>query len=204
MFARSTTVSADPAKLDAGLAFMRDDVMHTVMAMDGCIGMSLVADRESGRAILTACWASEEAMERSDGRVAELRARGAEIMGGEPQVDVWEIAAMHRDHMAGEGSFCRITWGRSSDMDTLIDRYRDTILPMIEQAGGFCSASLFVDRGRGLTCGTVTFDSRAALDASREHAATIRTRAAELTGMMFLDIGEYELLEHHLRIPELV
>ncbi len=204
MFARSTTISADPAKLDAGVAFMRDEVMQTVMAMEGCIGMSLVADRESGRAILTGCWASEEAMERSDGRVAELRARGAEIMGGEPQVDLWEIASMHRDHMAGEGSCCRISWGRSTDMDKLVDRYRDTILPMIEKADGFCSASLFVDRGRGLTCGTVTFDSQAALDASREQASANRARATEVTGMVFLDIGEYELLEHHLRIPELV
>ena len=204
MFARSTSISADPAKLDAGIDFIRGDVMPAVMDMDGCVGMSLVVDRAAGRAIVTGCWESEEAMESSDARVAELRARGGEIMGGEPAVDLWEIASMHRDHMAGEGSCCRITWGQTEDMDTLIKKYRDTILPMIEAVDGFCSASLFVDRGRGLMCATVTFDSAAALEASRGPAAANRARAAEITGMAFLDIGEYELLEHHLRIPELV
>jgi hypothetical protein len=204
MLARSTTISGDPAAIDTGIAFVRDQVMPTMMAMDGCVGMSLVADRASGRWIATSCWESQEAMNAADGTAASLRAGAAEIAGGAPQVDIWEVALMHRDHQAGDGAWCRITWGRSADMDLLVDRFRDMILPMIEQTDGFCSTSLFVDRDRGMMCGTVTFDSREALEASRVRASANRERAAEMTGMEFLEIAEFELLEHHLRIPELV
>jgi hypothetical protein len=145
-----------------------------------------------------------EAMQAADDTARELRARAGTLMGAPAQVDLWEVAVMHREKMAGDGAWCRITWGRAPDMDVLVDRFRDTVLPMIEQADGFCSASLFVNRDQGLMCGTVTFASREALDASRERAAANRERAAEVTGMEFLEIGELELLEHHLRIPELV
>jgi quinol monooxygenase YgiN len=204
MFARSNTISGDPAKIEEGIAFIRHEVMPTMMAMDGCIGMSLVVRREDGRCIATSCWESMEAMRAADDTAKDLRANASTLMGAVPQVDLWEVAVMHRDHLAGDGSCCRITWGRASDMDLLVDRFRDTVLPMIEQADGFCSASLFVNRDLGLTCGTATFDSREAMDASRERAAANRERAAALTGMEFLEIGEFELLEHHLRIPELV
>jgi hypothetical protein len=69
---------------------------------------------------------------------------------------------------------------------------------------GFCSASMFVDRAAGLACGTVAFDSRDALDATREAAAQLRSGAAERMGFEVLDVAEMELSIHHLRIPELV
>ena len=87
---------------------------------------------------------------------------------------------MHRDHQAGEGSFCRSTWiaTEPSNADHALDVYRMAILPRIEELDGFCSASMLIDRATGMAVGTVAFDSREALDASRTAAEGIRAGAS--------------------------
>lgn len=62
MHAQCTTVKADPDNLDAGIAFTLDEAMPAVQQLDGCIGLSMLADRESGRCIVTASWADADAM----------------------------------------------------------------------------------------------------------------------------------------------
>lgn len=204
MFARSTTITGSPGAIDDGIAYIRDEVQPTITQMDGCAGMSLVVDRSSGRCIATSSWETQEAMQQSADRLAPLRARGAEIMGGELTVDEWEIAIMHRDHTSAPESVCRITWARPPDLDQGVEMFRSTVLPRIEQVDGFCSASMFVDRAGGRMCGTVSFDSQSALDASRELARMLRDKAQAEMGMEFLDVAEFELVLAHLHVPELV
>jgi quinol monooxygenase YgiN len=204
MYARSTTISGDPGNIDAGIAYIRDEVLPAVTQMDGCVGMSLVVDRESGRCIATSSWMSREQMEATGEMVSSLRGKGATILDGTPTVEEWEVAAMHRDHPTHEGACCRITWTRPRDLDRTIDYWRTTVVTHMEQLDGFCSASMFADRERGLACSNVSFDSRAAMEASSESAARMREEATAQTGVEFLDILECELAIAHLRVPELV
>src|SRR5689334_16784677 len=104
MYARSTTTSGNPQSIDDAMAYARDEVMPAVQAMDGCLGMSMLADRQSGRCIVTTAWESEEAMHASESGVHEMRMRYAEMMGGRPEVQEWEIAVVHRKHTAPEGA----------------------------------------------------------------------------------------------------
>lgn len=204
MYARSTTISGDPAAIDAGIAFVKDDVMPSIMAFDGCAGMSLVVDRDSGRIIATSSWGSQEAMFASRNQLAALRSRGGEILGGTPEIEEWEVVVMHRDHPTHEGSCCRITWARPRNLDAMLERWRSAMLPQIEAMAGFGSASMLVDRSTGVMCGTVSFDSRAALDASRDAAAALRDKAVSDGGTEILDVAEFDLVLAHLRVPELV
>ena len=205
MFARSITISGDPGAMDAGIAFIRDEAMPMVMQTEGCVGLSLVVDRQVGRAITTSSWSTEEAMTQSREGLAALRARGAEITGGgEPMVDEWEVALMHRDHALADGACCRVTWAKTHDMDSLIEMFRNQVLPQIEQAPGFCSASMFVDRAGGRTCSTISFDSHAALDATRDLAATRRAESMKAADVEFTDVAEFDIVIAHLRVPELV
>ena len=93
VYARSTTIQAQPSSIDAGIAHVRDEVMPALQAMDGCIGMSLLVDRESGRCIATSAWETEEAMRASAELVRPLRDRAAETFGGTGRVEEWEIGA---------------------------------------------------------------------------------------------------------------
>ena len=62
MHARTTTITADPNRIDAGIADVRDNVMPAVSGMEGCVGLSMLCDRSSGRYIVTTAWESEQAM----------------------------------------------------------------------------------------------------------------------------------------------
>ncbi len=204
MYARSTTITGRPEAIDEGIAFIRDEVQPVITGMDGCLGLSLVVNRSSGRCIATSAWETEESMIVAGDEVARLRDRAGEILGGEPEVDRWEVAVMHRAQPAGEASCCRIAWARPRDIHVLLGKFRTTLLPQIETFDGFCSVSLLVDRLDRRVCSTVTFDSAAALDASRESAAMLRERAVRETGVEFLEIAEFELALANLRVPELV
>jgi quinol monooxygenase YgiN len=204
MFARSTTIQGAPDAVDRGITYIRDEVMPTLTAMEGCVGMSLLVDRESGRCIATSAWRDEATMRASAEALASLRERGGEILGGSPQVEEWEVAVMHRDHASADGACCRVTWARPRDMDATIEMWRTQLLGRFEQMAGFCSASLLVDRARGITCGTVTYDSQGAVMASREGAREIRDMVAREMGVEFLDVAEFDLALAHLRLPELV
>ena len=206
MYARSTTIMGDPSTMDDGIAFVRDEVMPAVTAMDGCVGLSMLVDRGSGQCIVTSSWQSQETMNTSDLNLAPMRQRGGEIMQGTPKVEAWEVAVMHRDHASPEGACCRVTWFRMAqgDLERAIDVYRHGLLPEIESLPGFCGASLLLDRTTGRGCSTVAFESTAAMESSRDQAWTIRESGAREAGVDITDVGEFELAIAHLRLPELV
>ncbi len=121
MHARSTTIRGKPEAIDAGIAFIRDEVMPAITALEGCVGMSLVVERETGRGIATSSWLDAAAMHASDEAMMPLRVRGGEVLGGAPEVEEWEVAHMHRDHATHDGSCCRITWSRIQDVDAAVE-----------------------------------------------------------------------------------
>ena len=203
MYARSTTVQVHPGSIDAQVAHVRDDVMPALLATDGCIGLSMLVNRVSGRCITTSAWRSAEAMHvtEDDGVVA---ARGVESVVGTPEVEEWEIAVLHRDHSSVPGAWVRTTWVHvePEQTDRLADLYRMVLLPQIVEFEGFCSASLLVDRPSGHAVSSVTFDSYAAMRGTSSLAALVRDRgAAEVDGEI-LEVDQLELALAHLRVPE--
>lgn len=133
VYARSTTIQAQPSSIDAGIAHIRDQVMPALREIDGCIGVSLLVDRESGRCIATSAWENDEAMRASAERVQPIRDLAADMFGGigSPMVDEWDIAVLHRDHRSQDGTCARVTWvrGDPSRMDQNILYYKTSVLP---------------------------------------------------------------------------
>jgi hypothetical protein len=206
MFARSTTINGDSGSIDAGIAYVRDQVMPMLSEMPGLVGLSMMVDRESGRSIATTSWTSYDEMAASAANVSDARARAAEIMGGTPVVDEWEIAMMHREHDAREGSCCRVTWVQMDPeaIDSLIARFRRTVMPSFDEMAGFCSASLLVDRANGRGCSTARFDDQKSMMDSAPAARGLREDGVREVGFHVMDVEEFELAIAHLRVPELV
>ena len=205
MYARTTTLDTEPGALDEGLTYIRDEVFGAVTSMPGCIGMSVVADRDGGRCIATSAWESEDAMRATDAAVSPLRAQAAELFGGAPQVEEWEIALLHRDHPAGDGACVRSTWiqGDPADLDRSIDVFKLTAMPAIQEYDGFCSASLLVNRRTGHSLVTVAYDSRKALERSRERSKTVRERTVNEMNASVLEVRDFDLVMAHLHVPEM-
>ena len=205
MYARSTTIQAQPTSIDAGITHMRDKVMPALEAIGGCVGMSLLVDRTSGRCIATSSWESEEAMRASAESLRTIRDQAAELFGGGAQIEEWEIGAMHREHRAGEGACVRATWVKvdPDQLDGGIEFYKATILPALEELEGFCSASLLVDRASGRGVAVATFDNAEALEQNKDQLDGIKATGSREAHAEVVDQCDFELALAHLRVPEM-
>ena len=206
MYARSTTIRGRPESVDDGIAFFRDEALPMRRELSGCLGLSMIVDRESGRCIVTTSWDSAESMGASAPRVQPLRQRAGEILGGAVEVAEWEIAVMHRDHRTADGSCARVTWlrGDAPAMDRAADVVKLALLPEIEMFDGFCGMSFLMNRETGMAVSSIGFDSRAAMEGSRERAKEIRARVSGEARLKVMEVGEFELALAHLDVPELV
>ncbi|BCI79619.1 hypothetical protein ACJH6J_22900 [Mycobacterium sp. SMC-18] len=207
MYARSTTINAQPSAIDSGVAHLRDEVMPQLQGLDGFVGMSLLTDRESGRCIVVTAWESQDAMNAVAEQVRPIREKATQMFsGGAPTVDEWDIAILHRARQMPEGACARVTWGHvdPAHADAAIEHFKMNIVPDSEALEGFCSTSLLVNRntGRGVAC--TTFDSREAMERNRDGARTMKQMRMKETGAAELDEAEFDVAFAHLRVPELV
>lgn len=204
MYARSSTFRGRPESIDAGIEYVRSEVLPSILVMDGCVGLSMLANRETGHCITTSAWHSPDTRRESEEEVARLRTRIGEHLGGEAQVDHWEIALLHRDHWSQEGARVRATWVKTAELDQLIDFTRNVTLPALDEVVGFCSASLMIDRGSGRGVVAVSFDSAEAEENSRGTARGLREKYVADTHEQILDVAQFDLVLAHLHAPELV
>ena len=182
VYARSTTIQAQPLSVDIGIAHVRDVVMPALAEIDGYVGLSLLVDRQSGTCIATSSWESLEKMRAGAQRVAPVRDRAAMMFDGSARVEEWDIPLLHRDHQSREGACVRATWLKvvPDQLSRSLDFYRTSVLPEMENLDGFCSASLMVDHPacrRAVSCST--FDSMDAMARNRDRATELRSRRVD-------------------------
>jgi heme-degrading monooxygenase HmoA len=206
MYARSTTVRGNPQTLDDAIAYMRDEAMPVIQEMPGCIGLSMMCDRDTGRCIATTAWETEEAMHNSEGGVHDMRQRYAQLLGGTPEVQEWEIGVLHRKHTAPEGACCRLIWTRGdpAKADDVLDAFRMTMLSRMDDLPGFCSVSLLADRESGRAVTAVVYESRDAMMRATDMARPMREEFSRQMGSEITDVAEFDLVLAHLRVPETV
>ena len=205
MYARSNTFHGDPQRVDAGIAYVRDEVMPAVQTMPGNMGLSMLCDRDSGRCIVTTSWDSEETMSASREAVRAMRDRAVDVMGGPVDAQEWEIGVLHRAHQAPEGASCRVTWTRGDParMDEMAETFRTGLVPRLDDIPGFCSVSMMGERKTGMSVITATYDDRGSLDRSAETVQGMRAQFTQEMGLEVTDMAECELVIHHLRVPEM-
>ena len=206
MYARSTTITAQISAIDDGIAYLREQTMPALLEIEGCVGLSLLVNRDSGRCIATSSWESEQAMRASEAAVGPIRSDATGRFGGSvDRVEQWEIAVLHREHAAADSACVRCTWlqAPTDAIEQAIDMFKTDVLPQAEQLDGFSSASLFIDRATGGAVSATAWDSRAAMQAGREQANQLRTSTADRVGAEILDVVEFDLAMAHLRVPEM-
>ncbi len=204
MRARSTTIQGTPGSVAATTAFVRDEVMPQVRAMDGCVGLSMLADAGTGRCIVTTSWQDAAAMDASREGVRSAAERTAELLGGTPELEEWEIAAMHRVLEAPAGARARVTWLRTAPdaVPRAVDAVRLSLMPKLDDLPGFCSVSIMVRRAEGLTVAAISYDSGEHLERAGEGAREFREEFAPAMGIEVLDTAEFDVALAHLRVPE--
>jgi heme-degrading monooxygenase HmoA len=93
MHARVTTLPMEASKIDDAVGGLKERDIPEFEQIDGFKGFTLLADRQSGKAVGVSFWESEEAMRASEEQVQASRQRAAEAGGasGEPQVEHFEV-----------------------------------------------------------------------------------------------------------------
>jgi len=205
MFVRATTINADPARLEEGIAFVRDNVVPAVATLPGSLGLSLFVDRESGTTTVSTAWETEAARADADAVLTPLRAKGTRILGaGTPVTELFELAVIDRLRPAEPGfcaRFTRVTID-PAHVEDAIDAYTSSTMHDLQLVDGYCGAVLLVDRARGLGVVSVTFDSRAHLEASRERAEQIRRTGLAKPGAEVSEVREAEIVIAGIRLPQ--
>jgi hypothetical protein len=143
-------------------------------------------------------------MHASEDAVRASQQRTIEVLGGDAQVDEWEIAAMHRVHESHHGACSRVTWMRTDpeDVDKAVDAVRLSLMPKLDDLPGFCSVSVMVRRSEGISVATVTYDSWADLEDAAEAAREFREEFGPSLGIEVTDTAEFDLSIAELRVPE--
>jgi quinol monooxygenase YgiN len=206
MYARSTTIRGNPQQMDDGIAYTRDSVMPAVLQIDGCVGLSMLCDREDGRCIVTTAWEDHDAMMNSRESVRPIRERAAEVFQGRPEVNEWEIAILHRMHETPEGGCARITWteGDAGDLDRMVEDLKTGVIPRFDEMDGFCSLSMLIDRETGRAVMAASYENRAALDAAGGQVQAMRDEFMLRMNRQVTEIAVMEVVLAHLRVPETV
>src|SRR5687768_6618746 len=185
MHARSLNIHGSPTNLDAGITYVRDEVMPSVKRTEGCVGLSMLTDRESGRCIVATAWADEHAMRAKAAEDRTVQHRLLHTLGGHhADVQEWEIVVLHRDRPAGDGAGAQVTWARitPNHLDDLLDAYRSNLMPKLQELPGFCSVSMLVDRRNSRTVSVTCFQTREAAALMRKHARSLREQFAQAMG----------------------
>jgi heme-degrading monooxygenase HmoA len=204
MYARSTTAQGDPATLDEAIAFVGKKEFPAITGIPGCVGLSMLADRDTGRVIVSSAWADEETMKSSAEMVRPMQDRLMRMLKAEDSlIQPWDIAVLHRDRPSPDGARAAVTWSRIAPdrMDTLLNAYRGSMLARLQTLPGFCSLSLVVDRKQGRTVSVTSFESRDALERTRKEARSMREEFAHAVGARIVDIAEMDVAVAHLHVP---
>lgn len=93
MHARVTTLEMNPSQIDDAVRQLEENEIPGFRQIDGFKGMTLLADRQSGKCVATTYWESEQALQASEEQVKDARQRAADAGGASsaPAVERFEV-----------------------------------------------------------------------------------------------------------------
>ncbi|MEV6952463.1 antibiotic biosynthesis monooxygenase [Streptomyces sp. NPDC051183] len=196
MYVRSIYATGDPAELDGVVEALRTDGRALLSTQPGFRGMGLFADRELGKLLVGSWWEDEASRQAS---YENLRKRRAEMMAPFAQtvtVDNWEAAVARRAEELGPGAGFRLVRMdvEPSDIDLLVDTFRDTSLPKVQKIPGMAGISLLIDRDRGRAAVGALYTDHDALVASRRAVAAVRGEATATARATTRSLEEFEVV----------
>ena len=116
MHVRSTTVMGDPASIEDGVEFLRKKVMQTLQTTEGCLGLSMLADRENGRCIASTAWETAEAMKATE---HQLQASRSAHEAGNQAAARGALDAFEQRVVTHAGSAIPNRWRAQRDLDNV-------------------------------------------------------------------------------------
>ena len=91
LYGRVATIEGRPDKIEKGVSRFRDQAIPLIQSAEGFAGALMLVDREEGRALGITIWDSAEHREATDVAMAAIRAGAGDVMGGVPDVKLYDV-----------------------------------------------------------------------------------------------------------------
>jgi heme-degrading monooxygenase HmoA len=181
--------------IDAGVDYLRDEVVPVLDGQHGYRGVSASADRPGAILSILSLWDTEATRAASDGSLGKAREEALKLVGGSLSIENLEqvVSSVIKIPVPG----CALYMSRASmdpaSVDGNIAFFKDEMLPRIEAAPGFCALRNMVDRQTGRAVVGTIFEDRRSLDAFVAGKEDRRATAAA-RGISFGESSIRELL----------
>ncbi|HET7420207.1 MAG TPA: hypothetical protein VFL27_07485 [Candidatus Dormibacteraeota bacterium] len=204
MYLRVTAFKSDPAKIDGGVAYLRDKIIPALKQAPGFVGATCIVDREKGEGAASTIWETLEAMNNAEQLGQQSRTQSAEATGLEiMDVDRFEITILEMgrpDAVIPRYTRLITAYGDPSKADAAVQGLRGT-LPKLKAQPGFVGFASGVNRatGRGFT--TSTWDTPEHREASYAVIAQERQQILDSGAMYGMDMRNFETVIVDVKLP---
>jgi hypothetical protein len=192
MHARITTVTG-ASDIEAGLTFLRDQVVPQMQQQKGYLGLSAAGERAAGVITILSLWDRQADLEASEGAADKARDDVVGLMGGEVHVERYEQTVWETAVRPGPGAKLHIRHIKldPSRMDDNLEYFRQTVVADLKVRPGFLAVRHLIDRETGEGRVGSLWKDQDSLAASLAQSEPRRARAKD-RGVEF---GEDRVLE---------
>jgi hypothetical protein len=199
MFTRLLTFTGTD-NIDAGVTYLRDEVLPVLHAQRGYRGVTASASRSERVIGILSLWDTEADRDASDSALGKARQEAAKLVGGDLSVETFELVVAEIREPADVGSALMVT--RLSMEPAKIDEnlgfFSSEVLPRIMAAPGFRALRNMINRqsGEGVV-GSAWADQDTMMAASEQ--AIARRPEAISRGVNFGETSYREIVFADLR-----
>lgn len=188
--------AADPPALGQCISYIVSEVRPAAESLPGNLGLSLLASRESGAAVLESFWASRDALTESEQPAALTRGELARRAGGPVTSEQYQLAVFEREDLLHGGEEVRLTRieVKPSSVADVIEVFGDSAVPSLAETPGFRSALLFADPDSGHLISESAWRDPQARAASPSVAAVIQSDLLAAAHCLIRAVDDYSLV----------
>jgi heme-degrading monooxygenase HmoA len=199
MFTRLLTFTGTD-NVDAGVTYLRDEVLPVLHAQRGYRGVTASASRSERVIGILSLWDTESDRDASDSALGKARQEAAKLVGGDLSVETFELVVAEIREPADVGSALMVTRlsMEPAKIDENLSFFNSEVLPRITAAPGFRALRNMINRqsGEGVV-GSAWADQDAMMAASEQ--AIARRPEAISRGVNFGETSYREIVFADLR-----
>lgn len=204
MYLRVTAFKSDPAKLDDGIAFLKNKIIPAMSKAPGFLGATCIVDREKGEGAASTLWESLETMNSAEQLGQQSRTQSAEATGLEVlDVDRFEITILEMTSPTPQlPSYTRVitAYGDPKKLDKVVDMVRGA-LPQVKAQPGFRAYVAGTNRMTGRSFTASSWATPEQREASNTALAASRQPVVEAGAMSGLEIANFETVVAEVKLP---
>ena len=204
MFARSTWGELPPDKVGDLVVALRPSI-DAIAQCAGYQGAAVLANRESGAAVVITYWESAETMQASEEVASGTRAAVTSRLPSLKitEIDRLEVVVQERSAPPQANTVVRTTDIRvpPDKLDQLVAFVRDRSLPLGRAQAGFRAGLVSINRATGRAVLATIWDSAAALEAADVVLAPVREQARAAIPGQSVNVAIYEVVLAEIKLP---